>query len=109
MSARQASAVLSHSSTWLRAPDGGILRARRATGDKVEKGEMIAEISDPLGNKSEPVISTENGIVIGRTNLPIVHRGEALFHIARIKDASRLGQIGGDLAQAPLFDEDEII
>ena len=55
----------------------------------------------------------EDGIVIGRTNLPIVNRGDALFHIARVKDPetsrARIGRIGGELAQAPLFDEDEII
>lgn len=77
-------------------------------GDRVSEGEKIAEISDPLGHKTAPLISSETGIVIGRTNLPIVHRGEALFHVARIKDTERLDQFGSDLA-APLYDEDEII
>jgi len=44
--------------------------------------------------------------------LSIVNRGDALFHIARVKDPetsrARIGRIGGELAQAPL-DEDEII
>ena len=26
-----------------------------------------------------------NGIVIGRTNLPLVYEGDALFHIARVE------------------------
>jgi uncharacterized protein len=47
------------------------------------------------------VISDDDGIVIGRTNLPIVNRGDALFHVARMKKP--------ETAQAPLFDEDEII
>ena len=103
-----AAPVISHASTWLRAPEGGILRAGRVIGDRVSEGEKIAEISDPLGMKSAPLISSETGIVIGRTNLPIVHRGEALFHIARIKDTDRLDHLASDLA-APLYDEDEII
>jgi len=61
-----------------------------------------------LGLKSAPLIANETGIVIGRTNLPIVHRGEALFHIARIKDTDRFDHLASDLA-APLYDEDEII
>ena len=31
------------------------------------------------------VKSPWNGIVIGRTNLPLVYEGDALFHIARIE------------------------
>lgn len=100
--------VISHASTWLRAPEGGILRSGRVIGDRVSEGEKIAEISDPLGLKSAPLISSDTGIVIGRTNLPIVHRGEALFHIARIKDTDRFDHLASDLA-APLYDEDEII
>jgi uncharacterized protein len=105
--------AISRSSVWLRAPEGGILRSARLAGEHVTAGEKIGEISDPLGENSADVISTENGVVIGRTNLPIVNRGDALFHIARVRDPetsrARIGKIGGEIAQAPLFDEDEII
>lgn len=105
--------AVSASSTWLRAPEGGILRARRSTGDRVTKAETIGEISDPLGECSVKIVAEDDGIVIGRTNLPIVNRGDALYHVARMKDPetsrARARRIGGDLAQAPLFDEDEII
>ncbi len=105
--------AVSTSSTWIRAPEGGILRAAPIAGDRVRKGETIGEISDPFGETSATIVSGEDGIVIGRTNLPIVNRGDALFHVARVKDPDtsqeRIGRIGGELAQAPLFDEDEII
>ena len=105
--------AISRSSVWLRAPEGGILRSAHLAGEHVTAGEKIGEISDPLGENSAAVVSTENGIVIGRTNLPIVNRGDALFHIARVRDPetsrARIGKIGGEIAQAPLFDEDEII
>lgn len=105
--------AVSLSSAWLRAPEGGILRARRSTGDRVTKAETIGEISDPLGERSVKIVAEDDGIVIGRTNLPIVNRGDALYHVARMKDPetsrARVQRIGGDLAQAPLFDEDEII
>jgi uncharacterized protein len=29
------------------------------------------------------VLASSSGIVIGRTNIPLVNEGEALFHIAR--------------------------
>ena len=105
--------ALSHSSTWLRAPEGGILRTRRTIGDRVTSGEALGEISDPLGAHSVAISSDCDGIIVGRTNLPIVNRGDALYHVARMKDPdtsrARVRYIGGELAQAPLFDEDEII
>jgi predicted deacylase len=105
--------VVSEASSWLRAPEGGILHSGHKLGDGVERDARVGVISDPLGDKEVPVIANETGIVIGRTNLPIVNRGDALFHVARLRDAAtssaRIGRIGGEIAQAPLFDEDEII
>jgi len=105
--------ALSLSSLWQRAPEGGILRARRTIGDRVTRGEVIGEISDPLGERSTTVLCEEDGIVIGSTNLPIVNRGDALYHVARMKDPdtsrARVRSIGSQLAQAPPVDEDEII
>jgi uncharacterized protein len=92
----------SSSSNWVRAPEGGILHSVRRVGDKVGLREPIAIITDPLGTVTVPVFSEDDGVIIGRTNLPIVNRGDALFHVARIKTK----------AKAPILstpDEDEII
>jgi uncharacterized protein len=93
--------AISQSSSWLRAPEGGILRSSFVIGTHVSKGQNLGEISSPLGDLSVSVIAEDDGIIVGRTNLPIANRGDALFHVARMKKS--------DLAQAPLFDEDEII
>jgi uncharacterized protein len=92
----------SSSSSWVRAPEGGILHSVRQVGDKVGLKEPIAIITDPLGTVTVPVFAEDDGIIIGRTNLPIVNRGDALFHVAQIKTK----------AKAPILatpDEDEII
>ena len=39
-------------------------------------------VADPLGADETPVVSPSNGVVIGRTNLPLVYEGDAIFHIA---------------------------
>jgi predicted deacylase len=97
-----ASTVHSGSSTWSRAPEGGILHSVRQVGDKVGRKEPIGIITDPLGAMRVPVFAEDDGIIIGRTNLPIVNRGDALFHIARIKAKAS--------ARAEAMpDEDEII
>jgi len=105
--------ALSHASSWVRAPEGGILRAKCSIGDRVSKREVVAEISDPLGERPVKIASDHDGIIVGLTNLPVVNRGDALFHVAHMKDPgtgrARVAHIGGELAQAPLFDEDEII
>ena len=92
----------SSSSTWVRAPEGGILHSARTVGSRVSKDEIIGVISDPLGEDMVNVLAEDEGIIIGRTNLPVVNRGDALFHIARIKTKSR-----GAVHAVP--DEDEII
>jgi predicted deacylase len=80
------SAFVARTSIWVRAPRSGILRANKTLGLKVEEGEVLGVVSDPLGNVEEPILSPTQGIIIGRTTIPLVNEGEALFHIARFKN-----------------------
>ncbi len=73
------------SSQWVRAPQSGILRTIVPLGGRVNREEVIGWVSDPFGKEELPVKASASGIVIGRTNLPLVHEGEALFHIARFR------------------------
>jgi hypothetical protein len=79
--------LVSKSSTWVRAPISGLLNARVKLGDYVKLKQTLGHIVDPYGEESEPIIAKAEGIIVGRVNLPLVHRGEALFHIARVNDA----------------------
>lgn len=101
------------SSKWLRAPVGGLLRSFRADGDVVATGDVMAAVSDPFGEVEEEIIAPFNGIVVGRAVLPIVNEGDAIFHLARVKSMSKaedaVGDLNDQLADDPLFDEDEII
>lgn len=78
--------TFAQSSTWVRAPASGILRAEAALGDEVKKGERLGFIGDPLAEVEAEVKSHADGIVIGRVSLPLVHEGDAVFHIARFED-----------------------
>jgi predicted deacylase len=77
--------ILARSSTWVRAPASGILRASGALGLQVRTGESLGAISDPFGENEVDIQSPADGIVIGRTNLPVVHEGDALFHVVRVE------------------------
>jgi predicted deacylase len=74
--------IVSDQTHWVRAPESGILRAFVPLGAKVEKGQVIALVADPLGVSEAPIVARTDGVVIGRTNLPLVYEGDATFHIA---------------------------
>jgi predicted deacylase len=71
------------SSTWVRAPRSGLLRSLSPLGGQVRKGAALGTIGDPFGLNEVEVVTTTDGIVIGKTNLPLVHEGDGLFHVAR--------------------------
>ena len=102
--------VLCSESHWYRAPAGGVFRGYLTIGDTVEPGTVLGAVSDPFGDVEKDVVSETTGIIIGRTNMPVVYEGDALFHIADTPrgDAAAEG-ITAHLEAAPLFDEDEII
>lgn len=73
---------VANSSVWMRAPQSGILRTRIPLGGIVEEGVTLGYISDPFGEAEQAVVSNVSGVLIGMTKLPLVHEGEALFHVA---------------------------
>jgi hypothetical protein len=72
-------------STWMRAPDSGVVHYRKQLGDYVSKSEILARITDAFGNPLGQVISSIEGIIIGRQNIPLVQEGEAMYNIAHFK------------------------
>jgi predicted deacylase len=87
---RSTNSMIANTSQWLRAPQSGILRALVATGTQVEENDVLAYINDPLGENSEALRSPVSGIIIGKTNLPLVFEGEAVFNIARYEAAGEV-------------------
>lgn len=110
---REPAPVVATNSRWVRAEESGLFRAFKDIGDKVIAGERIGEIGDPYGESESDVCATFGGIVIGRTNLPAINQGDALFHIAEVRDASALGARYDSLERKfdaeRLLDEDEIV
>jgi len=82
--------VLLRSSTWVRASKSGILRAQVKLGDMVSTGDTLGFISEPGGQQDDIIEASSAGIIIGRTNIPLIYEGEALFHIGRSRQASLL-------------------
>lgn len=76
---------VARSSVWVRAPQSGIFRMLVPMGASVNKGDLLGMVAAPYGREQSEteVFASSSGIVIGRTNIPLVNEGEALFHIAR--------------------------
>ncbi|SEO89542.1 succinylglutamate desuccinylase/aspartoacylase family protein [Aquisalimonas asiatica] len=81
---------VSDASSWMRAGQDGLFRASVALGARVAEGQPLGWISDPFGGSQQPVEAAFPGLVIGRANLPLVHEGEALFHVARFDHVGRV-------------------
>lgn len=78
--------AVARSSKWVRATQSGILRSTNPMGHRINKGDVLGYVSDPFGEVELEVVSPVSGMVIGRTTLPLVHEGEAIFHIARFDE-----------------------
>jgi len=78
--------LIANSTTWIRAPVSGIFHTKIPLGGQVFENSKVGEIVDPFGENDVEVNSPESGVVIGRLNLPLVHRGDAIFHIASFKE-----------------------
>ena len=66
----------------MRARRSGIALVQVALGERVTRGQQLAVIHDSLGRKLSRVSAPSDGVVIGRTQHPLVHQGDALVHIA---------------------------
>lgn len=104
--------IFANASKWVRAPEGGVFRTTKRIGEAVGQGEQIGVVANPYDDAESEVRSPRRGIIIGRTTLPIVNMGDALFHIAW-SDELETGRPARDSARdsvaEPVMDEDEII
>lgn len=80
-------------SHWIRAPRSGILRTKKQLGLRVTRGEILGTVSDPLGYGPKPVRARETGIIIGMAQLPLVSRGDAVFHVATFRNPRRVARM----------------
>lgn len=102
--------VLCEGSRWVRAPSGGLLRTLKGTGEFVDEDEVLGLISDPFGEAETEVRADEAGVIVGRTKLPVVNEGDALFHVAQpARSDAAAHHVAAHRKAEPLFDEDEII
>ncbi|NMT62640.1 succinylglutamate desuccinylase/aspartoacylase family protein [Marinobacter orientalis] len=70
-----------YDSEWVRAEHGGILFSETRLGDKVDKGEILGYVSDPITNAQHRIRASSNGRVIGMAVDQVVMAGFAAYHV----------------------------
>ena len=71
-------------STWVRANRSGILHLDCELGERIEEADRLGLLADAFGKRLATVKAPVSGVVIGRTERPLVNRGDALIHIASV-------------------------
>lgn len=77
----QDSPYLVWQSTWVRARADGLVHLDVSLGERVSAGDRIGALYNSFGRRLAHVKAELTGVVIGRTEAPLVHRGDALVHI----------------------------
>ena len=78
--------IIARSSQWIRSTESGIIRTIKALGDTVKENEIIAYVDEPLYEQSFEIRATFDGVIIGKSEIPLIQEGDAIFHIAKLKN-----------------------
>ncbi len=80
-----------YESRWVRANRGGMLISDVALGDRVQRGQRIGVIVDPLENTETDIVASVSGRVIGMALNQVVLPGYAIFHLG--EETSETGAV----------------
>ena len=69
---------------WVRARTGGILDLEVQLGQPLRRGQAICQNTDPFGHGRSRLKAPHGGLVLGLTQLPLVHPGDAVCHLAQL-------------------------
>ncbi len=69
-------------SSWLRASRSGLVELRVGLGDSVQEGQTVARVMAVLGDEATEIRAKNAGVVVGVATRPLLHRGDAVVHIA---------------------------
>ena len=107
-----------YDSQWVRAESSGILISRVKLGDRVDRGDELGTVTDPINNTRKRLRSPFSGRILGMALNQVVMPGFATFHIGRATSereavsaaelAEEAGEDGVEAVATPTADpEDE--
>ena len=78
--------ILCRGSAWLYTDAGGLLEVFPRVTEMVEKGDLIARLTNPFGEVTREYRSPREGIVIGKSVSPVAQTGARILHLGTIAD-----------------------
>ncbi|MBC8343046.1 MAG: succinylglutamate desuccinylase/aspartoacylase family protein [Bacteroidetes bacterium] len=75
-------AVIVQKSKWIRAPYSGMFQFNPVNGTRVTKKSVLGRIYDPYGEFEKTIRAPFDCYIFGVNTAPIVHKGDALFHVS---------------------------
>jgi hypothetical protein len=72
-------------STWMRTNRSGFCHLDTEIGSPVKAGDVLATVTDSLSSRVVPLRSRVSGVVVGVLRTGIVHRGDAVVHVAEVE------------------------
>jgi hypothetical protein len=82
--------VIIKKTRWIRANHSGLLHPKVLINKYVEKGALLATITDPYGKMRYKVNAPCQGFIINVNQAPTVNQGDAVFHISTLDNAQNL-------------------
>ena len=80
-SRRRTESPVYYQSTWIRANEGGILISTINLGDKVQPGDVLGAVTNPITNQRSEIRSPAKGRIIGMALNQVMHPGFAAYHL----------------------------
>lgn len=71
-------------SIWIRAKHSGMFHCIAQAGSFINKGDLLATISDPYGKVEYKVKAPNSGFLINVNHAPFVYQGDAVFHASTL-------------------------
>ncbi len=93
-------------SRWVRAGASGIVRPDVRLGQVVTTEQRLGVIANTLGEQQYILRSPTDGVVVGQATLPLLHEGEAVFHIATFARSETLPEPDTIINETGLHDYD---
>lgn len=88
---------IANSRYWVRSPQAGMIHFSKKLGGKVKKGTLLGKVTDAFGRNPTSVIAPSEGIIIGISKIPLVNKGDAIFHVATFEDSEIVKELEDEL------------
>jgi predicted deacylase len=77
---------------------------------QVERGDIVGYITEASDGTRYEIRSDNTGVIIGRLELPMVHEGDAILHLARFEgDVSDIANHVGNFQQDYAEDKGDLV